>query len=342
MRKLNGVVIVCALTLGGVACGAAEQQTVVAEFADVGDLVVRANVQQSDAVVGTIRSIDLVERTGQWHARVEMRIDPDTEVTSTTRAIVRSTSLLGEKYVDLVPGPQGEPLGDRAIPIRRTGKAPELEVVFAQLGGILESGALEDLAALSTASAMILEGQEDNLGVVLDKTANLVASLASQKDAIGAALSDLSSASRTLADRSQTLDRALDVSDDALSIIASQQGELDELLVELDRIGGPLGRLTRAHKDDVDAQLRDLNEIVPKLYEVRSTLEHAVEVLPRFTSLFARAAPGDYVQLDVYAEALPFGTPTSSARGGTPTSAGASASRSSPGELSALWLEATR
>jgi phospholipid/cholesterol/gamma-HCH transport system substrate-binding protein len=205
--------------------------------------------------------------------------------------------------------------------------------VFSQLGGILESGALEDLAALSTASAMILEGQEDNLGVVLDKTANLVASLASQKDAIASALTDLSSASRTLADRSSTLDRALDVSADALSIIASQQGELDELLVQLDRIGGPLGRLTRAHKDDVDAQLRDLNAIVPKLYEVRSTLEHAVEVLPRFTTLFARAVPGDYVQLDVYAEAFPIGTPNA---------AGASSTRISSNELSAMWLEATR
>ena len=329
MKRL-AVVTIVALTLGFTACGTAEEQTVVAEFADVGDLVVRANVQQSDAVVGTIRSIDLVERSGQWLASVEMRIDPETEITSTTKAVVRSTSLLGEKYVDLVPGPKGEPLGERPIPIRQTAKAPDLEAVFAQLGGILESGALEDLAALSSASAMILEGQENNLGVVLDKTANLVSSLASQKDAIGAALGDLSSASRTLADRSQTLDRALDVSDDALSIIASQQGELDELLVELDRIGGPLARLTRAHQDDIDAQLRDLNQIVPKLYEVRSTLEHAVEVLPRFTSLFARAAPGDYVQLDVYVEALPIGTPTA---------AGASVS---PNELAAIWLEATR
>jgi phospholipid/cholesterol/gamma-HCH transport system substrate-binding protein len=315
-----------------VACGTAEQKTVIAEFADVGDLVVRANVQQSDAVVGTVRSIDLVERTGEWVARVEMDLDPETQVTDATTAVVRSTSLLGEKYVDLVPGGAGQRLRG-AIPTRRTAKAPELEAVFSQLGGILESGALEDLAALSSASAMILEGQEDNLGVVLDKTANLVASLSSQKDAIASALTDLSSASRTLADRSNTLDRALDVSADALSIIASQQSELDELLVQLDRIGGPLARLTKAHKGDVDAQLRDLNTIVPKLYEVRGTLEHAVEVLPRFTTLFARATPGDYVQLDVFAEALPVGTPTA---------AGASAGRTSPGELSALWLEPAR
>jgi hypothetical protein len=123
------------------------------------------------------------------------------------------------------------------------------------------------------------------------------------------------------------------VSDDALSIIASQRSELDDLIVELDRIGGPLARLTRAHKDDVDAQVRALNTIVPKLHEARGTLEHAVEVLPAFTDLFARAAPGDYVQLDVYVEALPFGTPTSAASGAT---------RASATELSALLLEATR
>ncbi len=310
MRKLTALALLVASVAFG--CGQGERETVVAEFLDVGDLVVRANVQQSDAVIGTVRSIDLVEEEERWIARVEMAIDPDTQVNTVTTAVVRSTSLLGEKYVDLVPNGAGEPLRGKAIPTQRSAKAPELEAIFAQLGAILESGALADLAALSTASAMILEGQEGSVGRVLDQTVKLIGSLASQREALASALGDLSSASRTLADRSGTLDRALDVSDDALSIIASQQSELDELLVQLDRIGGPLARLTRAHKHDIDAQLRAVNKIVPKLHEARGRLEHAVEVLPSFTELFARAAPGDYVQLDVYVEALPIGTPTSS------------------------------
>lgn len=307
------MVLMITLTALSVACGNVDRTTIIAEFADVGDLVGRANVQQSDAVIGTVRSIDLVQRGGSWLARVEMRVDPETSLTSGTTAVVRSTSLLGEKYVDLVPG-GGSRLRDGAvIPASKTTKAPELEAVFSQLGALLQSGGLEDLARITTASAAILEGQEDTVGRVLDGTAKLLASIRAQKDALASGITDLAAAARTLNERSSSLVAALDVSDDALKVVASQQGTLDDLVVQLDKLGAPLAELTRAHKADIDSQLRSLNAVVPKLYQVRSTLEHAVKELPEFTKLFARAAPGDYVQLDVFAEALPIGTPLSNA-----------------------------
>jgi phospholipid/cholesterol/gamma-HCH transport system substrate-binding protein len=309
----RALVVVLALVAAS-ACGSSSSRTVVAEFADVGDLVGRANVQQSDAVIGTVKSIDLVDRHGTWIARVVMRVDAETKVTEGTKAVVRSTSLLGEKYVDLVPAQGGAPLPDGAvIPLSATAKAPELEALLSQLGALLQSGGLEDLAKITTASAAILEGQEENVGRVLDGTARLIASIRSQKDALASGVADLASASKTLNDRTSTLVRALDVSDDALSIVASQQSQLDDLVVQLDKLGKPLAELTRAHKGDIDAQLKALNRVVPKLYEVRSTLQHAVRELPAFTKLFARAAPGDYVQLDVFAESVPIGTPAAGA-----------------------------
>jgi phospholipid/cholesterol/gamma-HCH transport system substrate-binding protein len=313
LRRVACLLAACFALAASSACGSAGNKTVVAEFADVGDLVGRANVQQSDAVIGTVRAIDLVDRDGMWIAKVTLRVDPETRVTDATTAIVRSTSLLGEKYVDLVLGPRGgRPLPDGGtIPLSRTSKAPELEAVFSALGGLLQSGGLEDLARITTASAAILEGQEDHVGRVLDGTAKLLASIRSQKDALASGVADLAQAAKTLNGRTNTLARALDTSDDALSIVASQQSELDALVVQLDKLGKPLAELTRAHKADVDSQLKSLNKVVPKLYQVRSTLEHAVKELPPFTKLFARAAPGDYVQLDVFAEALPIGTPAS-------------------------------
>ncbi len=314
MRKLTTLLCGIALAFGAVACGDNGSRTVIAEFADVGDLVTRSNVQQTDAVVGTVKQIELVERGERWIAQVTLEVQEETRLVTGTRAVVRSTSLLGEKYVDLVA-----PIGVDAelgtdpvvIPVTSTAKAPELEAVFSQLGAILQSGGLEDLAKITTASAAILEGQEEHVGRVLDGTAKLIGSLRNQKDALASALDDLAQASKTLNDRADTLDRALDVSDDALGIVASQQSELEELLAQLDRLGAPLGRLTKAYKGDINEQVEIINEVVPIVFSVRKTLEDAVEKLPPFTKLFAEAAPGDHVQLDVYIEALPIGTPTS-------------------------------
>jgi phospholipid/cholesterol/gamma-HCH transport system substrate-binding protein len=306
--KFRALVVAACLSALSIAC-ASGGRTVVAEFTDVGDLVSRANVQQSDAVVGTIANIQLVQHKDGWLARVTMRLRPEAHVTSGTRAIVRSTSLLGEKYVDLVApadsASQPELPSGAVIPPTLTAKAPELEQVLSQFGAILQTGALTDLGRITSASAMILEGQEDELGRVLDGTAKLVASIRTQRDALASALDDLNQASQTLAANKGTLDRALSVQSSALDIVASQQQQLDSLIVQLDRLGKPLGDLTRAHQQDVDSQVRSIRAIVPKLYDVRATLDKAVQALPPFTKLFAQAIPGDYVQLDILVQALP-------------------------------------
>jgi phospholipid/cholesterol/gamma-HCH transport system substrate-binding protein len=330
MRRIP-VWLAAVLLAASFACASGDSRTVIAEFVDVGDLVGRANVQQSDAVIGTVKAIDLVQRGGLDVAKVTLRVDPETKLTQGTSAVVRSTSLLGEKYVDLIPSenPDDRPLADGArIPLSRTRKAPELEAVLAQLGALAQSGGLEDLARITTASAAILEGQEETVGRVLDGTAKLLSSIRSQKDALASGIADLASASGTLRAHTDTLAEALGVSDDALRIVASQQHELEGLVVALDKLGAPLAALTKAHSRDIDTQLKALNKVVPKLYQVRSTLEHAVKELPEFTTLFARAAPGDYVQLDVFAEAVPIGDP-------------ALAVSSDPAALQRMLLEAT-
>lgn len=298
--------VVAALAAG---CGPPGAKTIVAEFADVGDLVGRASVQQSDANVGSVESIKLVTRDGQWLARVTMRLKPDTDVPQGLRAVVRSTSLLGEKFVDLqVPANPGPQLRSGAvIPESQTGKAPDLEEALRQLGAILASGSLQDLGTFVNATAMIVEGRSDDIGHVLDSTAKLTAALRAQKDALASALSDLDAASATLAKGSATIDHSLATSADALRIVGAQRDQLDQLIVQLDRLGKPLAHLTRAHSADVDQQVKDLHKIVPQLYALRDQLSTAVKRLPPFTKLFARAIPGDYIQLDIQVQ-LPVAT----------------------------------
>jgi phospholipid/cholesterol/gamma-HCH transport system substrate-binding protein len=300
-RFVTASVLAALVASGAVACVPSGGHTLAAEFADVGDLVSRANVQQSDAVIGTVTGIKLEERGDRWLARVEMRLQKDAPVMDGTMAVVRSTSLLGEKFVDLVPPKESGPqlANDAVIPVLRTARAPELEEVFKQLGAILQSGALNSLAALTSAGAMILEGQEDDVGRVLDGTAKLVSSIHAQRNALATALADLSSSAKTLNAGSETIARSLDVSKDALGLLASQRDQVAELVTQLDRLAKPLGELTKTHSQDIDAQVKAINKVVPKLYEVRHTLRDAVIKLPKFAKLFARAAPGDYVQLDI-------------------------------------------
>jgi len=87
MRRFAALLPIFALVLAFSSCSSGGR-TLVAEFTDVGDLVGRANVQQSDAVVGTIASIQLVQTKDSWLAKVTMRLKSDAHVPQDRKSVV--------------------------------------------------------------------------------------------------------------------------------------------------------------------------------------------------------------------------------------------------------------
>lgn len=318
MRRLVPLVVALALVAG--ACTALTQggTRIVGEFRNVGDLVTLADVQLSDADVGVVTDLTLNEE--RWTAVVTMELDPGVEIPVGTRATIRSTSLLGEKFVALEPPPEageGTPDmqdGDR-IPLERTDNAPEVETVFQELGGILASGALADLGKLTSSLATIVEGQEERIGNVIDGTQRLVETLAARREALADALVRLESTSGTLAGETQVIDRFLRTSEEATRILADQGDDLAELVTELDRLGESQVELIGQHSEDVQRQIDSLVKVVDKVFEARADLDAALTKLPQFATFFAAAAPGDYIQLDIAgASPLPVDAPQGEAR----------------------------
>ena len=72
---------------------------ITAEFHDVLNLVPRSPVKVNDVTVGEVVELG---REG-WHATATLRIQDDVELPADVYADIRQTSLLGEKYVELVP-----------------------------------------------------------------------------------------------------------------------------------------------------------------------------------------------------------------------------------------------
>ncbi|MYR60374.1 MCE family protein, partial [Streptomyces sp. SID625] len=101
--------------------------TVTAELDDVLSLVPQAAVKVDDVAVGRVTAISL----DGWKARVTMKINGDVRLPSDAGARLEQSSLLGEKYVQLVaPGKDTSTthLTDGSvIPVSRTGRNTEVE-----------------------------------------------------------------------------------------------------------------------------------------------------------------------------------------------------------------------
>jgi phospholipid/cholesterol/gamma-HCH transport system substrate-binding protein len=282
--------------------GGCDGTKLIASFEQVGDLVEAANVQSSDVVIGSVQEIELKG----WDAAVTMCLDEGEQVPADVEAVVRTTSLLGEKFVDLRPRSEGPPfLEDGAVlATEDTGKATELEDVFAQLASILGSGNLEDLNRFTASQAEILRDNASELRTVLAELTDFTGTLATRKDDIAAAVDSLDAVARTVVSEQGILKRFLDSFAGSSGVLADQKDSLDTLLFSLDRFTRIGVRLLEETEAGLDSQFRELRPVLRTVVANSERVRETLQTLALFAQWFPESMPGDYLQLDV-CQALP-------------------------------------
>jgi phospholipid/cholesterol/gamma-HCH transport system substrate-binding protein len=109
LEFLVGLLLLCgvgalgyvSLQLGQVNLGGSEGYALHAEFPTVGGLLRGAVVQLAGVEIGRVEAVNLTE---DYRARVTLRIYPAVTLPGDTRAAIKSTGLIGERYVEIAPG----------------------------------------------------------------------------------------------------------------------------------------------------------------------------------------------------------------------------------------------
>lgn len=303
IRRLAAAVVVClsasscaVLDIGPSACGGT---LVFAEFEQVGDLVEQAQVQSGDVQIGSVSEIELDR--DEWTADVEMCIEADEDISRDVEAVVRTTSLLGEKFIDLKVQSTGPPFledGD-VITLANTSKAAELEDVFARLATVLGTGNLEQMNRFTSAQADILRGKAGKLRTVLEQLRRFTDLLADHKGQLTASIDSLDSVARTVLDDSDVLQRFLRSFADSSGVLSRQRVALERLLVSLDRFTAISIRLLGQTEEGLNDQFRDLRPVLRTLVRNSRNVARTLTTLATFTQWFPETMPGDYTQLDV-------------------------------------------
>ncbi len=249
-----------------------ESFQVSADFVDALNVVPRSSVMVGDVPVGQVES---VTRVG-WHARVNMRIRKDVELPANAEALIRQTSLLGEKFVELSP-PTPERESDEVeasvgrlgpgdvIPMDNTGRNPEVEEVLGALSFLLSGGGIGQLQTITFELNEMMEGRTGKIRSVLGRLNTLVGTLNTQRDDIVQAMESINGLSKTLVAEKKTIARALDAAGPAITVLRKQHDELVQMLRELDRLGVVGTRVVNKVKDDLVAELRHLEPVLREL-----------------------------------------------------------------------------
>jgi phospholipid/cholesterol/gamma-HCH transport system substrate-binding protein len=274
--------------------------SVTIEFADVVDLVPQSLVKVDDVPVGAVSAIAV--DPGTWNARVTVDLNGDVQLPANASARVRTTSLLGEKFVELAAPAQGATgtLAQGAdIPVARTGRAAEVEEVLGALSMLLNGGGVAQIQTISTQLNDALKGNEPQIRALLANLNTLVSGLDSRKGEITRALDGLNRLSATLADRRGQITTVLDDLAPGLKELESQRVQLVDMLRSLDRLSDVATHIVNASRDDLLADLRTLQPTVAKLAASGQDLPDSLQILGSFpfTDAAQQAVAGDYANL---------------------------------------------
>ncbi|MGW6969184.1 MCE family protein [Streptomyces zaomyceticus] len=282
--------------------------TVTAELDDVLSLVPQSAVKVNDVAVGRVTAIEL--RADTWSARVTLKINGDVRLPADAGARLEQSSLLGEKYIQLVAPPKdngGRLTDGSVIPIARTGRNTEVEEVFGALSLLLNGGGVNQLKTITRELNAALGGREPEVRAMLRRVNTLVTTLDTHRGDITRALDGLNRLSATLAGRKKDVDTVLTGLSPGLKTLENQRGSLLTMLRALDTLSGVAVSTIDASKKDMVADLKALAPTLKALADAGADLPESLQVLLTypFTDEVLRGVKGDYLNTYLHLAAAP-------------------------------------
>jgi len=308
-RARRGAVltVVLAVVLGVTGCGTTASDLplpgtrapegsyeVTAVFDDALNLEVGAQVRVNGLPVGTVTRLG----TRDFRAEVVMALDPDVELTSDATARLRSTTALGELFVQLAPAGSGEPLGDGdELAPSQTSVAATVEDSLAAASLLINGGSLGQVQTIVEEVNTAIGGRRSSAKKLLSETETFMAEANRSTRAIDRALTTLANAAELLDRREASIDTALTEIAPAARVLRRNTDKVVGLLETSDELARTGDRVVRSIRKDFTQVVEQLHPVLDELLEIEDQVGPGLEATARFSRLFDAAVPNDFLNL---------------------------------------------
>ncbi|MFI7320794.1 MlaD family protein [Streptomyces venezuelae] len=300
---------------------------VTAEFRDVVSLFPHSAVKVDDVEVGRVTRISLA--ADGWAARVTLQVNGDVRLPANAYANLEQSSVLGEKYVQLVapddmrarPDLQDTATGTKAsythdrgrlrdgavIPVARTNRNPEIEEVFGALSMVLSGGGVQQIRTITRELNKALGGNEGDVRSLLRQIDTTAKSLDKNKKHITAALDGMNRLSTTLATRDRKIGEILRDLPPGLKTLSEQRTSLVTMLRALDSLSTVAVDTVDRTKNDLVADLKALAPVLRNLADAGADLPESLQAMFTypFTDEVLSGVKGDYLNVYLKIAAAP-------------------------------------
>ncbi len=298
--RLGGLLAIAVLTascaLPGNVTGSRE---ITATFDDVGDLVTGHSVQVADVRIGSVTGIEL---TDDYRAVVTISIKDDVFVPRESRALLRTTSLLGEKFIEIRPIDEDDPLSGTDLVdgdvLTESTEAPELEFVTERAVEILGSVVASDVATLVETGSISFADRGPELRSLVEDLSTISGTLADQTDELVRIIDSLDGATATLAGGASDIDALLVNLAETTGVLADNRDEAIDAIRELTRLAQIQNdTVFEPYLDVVDTQIKQLDAILGEIDRDQQQVADTLFWIAQFADMLPKAVPGDFAQV---------------------------------------------
>lgn len=289
--RLRTIVPVAVLALVASACSglnpfAADATTVSATFDDVIDLVPDGAVKLNDVDVGRIEAIELTEG---HEAEVTMALNPGAPVPKDVTAVLAKTSVLGERYVDLVPTGQ-EPsccIEDGTV-IEDTEVRSDLEDLVAAGSGLLVSVSAEAVATTIEVGAEAFGGRQQLIGGFIDDVNAVVSTLDEDSDDLVNLIDALDRVTAAYAPSAAQNAAVLEDLRVAAAALEDQDEQLLNTLEDVTVLSEEASGFLSDHQDEIENFVRRARKLLQQVEASDDDIRTLLEVGPLYTRQLRR------------------------------------------------------
>lgn len=260
-----------------------------ARFADVSGLVVGDDVRIAGVRVGSVDSIELVDRRV---AQVGFSVDAHQPLPASVTASVLYRNLLGQRYLALAPGPG--PVGQTLppgglIPIERTRPPLNLTVLFNGFKPLLVGLDPAQLNRLSWEIVQVLQGQGGTVDSLLASTASLTRDIADRDRVIGELIANLNAVLDTVNARDQQLSALILQLQRLVSGLAADRQPIGQAIVSIDQLAGTTAGLLRDARPPLRDDIAGLGALSTNLADRAQVIDRVLQFLPEKLTKLSRA-----------------------------------------------------
>ena len=303
--KVGLLVVVVSGLIGVMAMKVAEgpgmfsgQKTYVFHSDTAGGLVQNSAVKMAGIKIGLIREIILEE----GRAKIIIGVNGDAKVGQHARVFLKSDGILGDKHVEMTPGPSDDPELPPGSEIETAGgKGGGADDVMAEVGKVTKS--LNDF--METLNKSTKEGALDSrlgriLGNIEDITADLKHVTGQNKDRIGEII-------RRVQHLAENVDKYL--SEESFAHVNHALKNIDEVTGKINKGEGTLGRLVNdeATVEKINTAVDNVNKFLGSANQLETSVDFHSEFMSdngNKSFLGVRIQPGldRYYELDVISD----------------------------------------